>query len=276
MLSGRIQAIEDLFQRVLAQAAEHRRAFLDFGIAKATQTQLTDKTLFTEFRQFIGTPAYVSPEQAGMSALDIDTRADVYSFGVLLYELLTGTTPFDSVKLREVALGEMQRIIRDEEPPKPSTRLSTMTAVGQTTVAEQRCTESADLERLLTGDLDWIVVKAMEKDRTQRYTSAADLARDVCRFLADEPIEARPPTIGLIAQDVEVAIPEAIEPGDGDNHGGNHMYLHVNNDPIIWTMLNAIKDLNKKLESENDLLKEEIRDLRRRMETLDSDRRGKP
>ena len=169
---------------------------IDFGIAKATQSQLTDKTLFTDFLQFVGTPAYVSPEQAEMSSVDVDTRADVYSLGILLYELLTGTTPFDARQLRRAGLAEIQRIIRDEEPPRPSMRLDSMTQDQRTTIAAQQGTDSPSLRQLLSGDLDWVVLKAIEKERSRRYGSVSDMARDVGRFLADEPIEARPPTLG--------------------------------------------------------------------------------
>ena len=168
---------------------------IDFGIAKATQSRLTEKTLFTEFRHMIGTPEYMSPEQAEMSGLDVDTRSDVYSLGVLLYELLTGTTPFDSRELRGKAYGEIQRMIREVEPPRPSTRVSSL---GPTlaAVAAHRRTEPRKLGQLMRGELDWIVMKAMEKDRTRRYETANALAGDVKRYLANEPIVARPATAG--------------------------------------------------------------------------------
>jgi len=154
---------------------------IDFGIAKAIDQKLTEKTLFTEFRQFIGTPAYMSPEQAQMNEMDIDTRCDIYSLGVLLYELLTGATPFDQKKLREAAYEEIRRIIREDDPPKPSDRISTLGEKVQT-VAALRRTEPAKLVHGLVGDLDWIVMKAMEKDRTRRYESASAwrrTARDI-------------------------------------------------------------------------------------------------
>jgi serine/threonine protein kinase len=167
---------------------------IDFGIAKATQQRLTDKTLFTAFEQFIGTPAYMSPEQAEMSASGIDTRSDIYSLGILLYELLTGTTPFDAKALLQAGLDEIRRIIREQEPMRPSTRLSTMLESELTTTAQQRQANPPKLIHLVRGDLDWIVMKALEKDRSRRYDTANGLAMDVQRFLADEPIAARPPS----------------------------------------------------------------------------------
>jgi eukaryotic-like serine/threonine-protein kinase len=167
---------------------------IDFGIAKATQGRLTDRTLFTAFQQFIGTPAYMSPEQAVMTSLDIDTRSDIYSLGVLLYELLTGRTPFDTQELMEAGLDEMRRTIRDKEPVRPSTRLSKLHEADLTTVANRRRTNAPKLIHALRGDLDWIVMKALEKDRSRRYETANGLARDVQRYLADEPVVARPPS----------------------------------------------------------------------------------
>jgi WD40 repeat protein/tRNA A-37 threonylcarbamoyl transferase component Bud32 len=167
---------------------------IDFGIAKATtDLQLTDKTLFTQFELLIGTPAYMSPEQADLSGLDIDTRSDIYALGVLLYELLTGRTPFDTQTLLKSGLDTMRRTIRETEPPRPSTRLRTLAAADLKEVARHRQSEPLKLVSLVRGDLDWLVLKALEKDRTRRYETANALAADVRRYLADEPIVARPP-----------------------------------------------------------------------------------
>ena len=166
---------------------------IDFGIAKATQHELTEKTLFTQFGQIIGTPAYMSPEQAEMSGLDVDTRSDVYSLGVLLYELLVGKTPFDSKELLQAGLEAMRRTIREKEPMRPSTRLVKMTQQELTTTAKRRSAPAPKLIVLLAGDLDWIVMKTLEKDRTRRYDTVNGLAADVERHLNDQPIVARPP-----------------------------------------------------------------------------------
>jgi serine/threonine-protein kinase len=167
---------------------------IDFGIAKATQGRLTDQTLFTAFEQFIGTPAYMSPEQAELSGLDIDTRSDIYSLGVLLYELLSGRPPFDPKSLLQAGLDEIRRIIREVEPPKPSTNLSTLAAADRLMVAKLRGTDPARLSLLLRGDLDWIVMKAMEKNRARRYETPTALAADIERHLHDEPVVASPPS----------------------------------------------------------------------------------
>ena len=166
---------------------------IDFGVAKAIHRRLTEKTVFTEYRQLIGTPVYMSPEQAEVTTLDVDTRTDIYSLGVLLYELLTGTTPFDLKTLERAGYLEMQRVIREEEPVKPSTRLSTL-GKNLSNVASRRRTEAPVLTRLVRGDLDWIVMKSLEKDRTRRYATASSLADDVGRYLRNEPVHAGPPT----------------------------------------------------------------------------------
>ena len=166
---------------------------IDFGIAKATGQQLTDKTLFTAFEQFIGTPAYMSPEQAVMTSLDVDTRSDIYALGVLLYELLTGKTPFDSTELMAIGLDEMRRTIREKEPARPSTRLSTMARDDLGALARRRNLDAPRLVSELRGDLDWIVMKCLEKDRARRYETVGGLAQDIQRHLGDLPILARPP-----------------------------------------------------------------------------------
>src|SRR6202011_481103 len=166
---------------------------IDFGIAKATVVQLTDKTLFTHFAQMIGTPLYMSPEQAGQSSLDVDTRSDIYSLGVLLYELLTGTTPFDKERLKEASYDEIRRIIREEEPPRPSTRMSTL-GQAAATLSAQRQSDPRRLSQLLRGELDWIVMKALDKTRNRRYETASAFAADVLRHLTDRPVQACPPS----------------------------------------------------------------------------------
>jgi serine/threonine protein kinase len=166
---------------------------IDFGIAKALGQQLTDKTLFTGFAQLIGTPLYMSPEQAALSNADVDTRSDIYSLGVLLYELLTGTTPFDPERLRLAGYDEIRRIIREEEPAKPSTRISTL-GQAATTLSTQRKSDPKRLSQLFRGELDWIVMKALEKDRNRRYDTPNSLAKDIERYLSDEPVLACPPS----------------------------------------------------------------------------------
>jgi WD40 repeat protein/serine/threonine protein kinase len=165
---------------------------IDFGVAKATGQRLTEKTLFTEFGAVIGTLEYMSPEQAELNNQDIDTRSDIYSLGVLLYELLTGTTPLDRTRLKKAAFTEMLRIIREEEPPKPSTRLSTTQELPS--IAASRGLEPKKLSGLMRGELDWIVMKCLEKDRNRRYETANGLAHDIERYLHDEPVQAGPPS----------------------------------------------------------------------------------
>ena len=168
---------------------------IDFGIAKATEGRLTDLTVYTDLRQFIGTPAYMSPEQATMTSLDMDTRSDIYSLGVLLYELLTGHTPFDTKELMALGADDLCRTIREKEPARPSTRLSTMHEGELTTTAKHRASEPPRLIHQVRGDLDWIVMKCLEKDRTRRYDSANGLAADLHRHLHNEPVVACPPSM---------------------------------------------------------------------------------
>jgi serine/threonine protein kinase/Flp pilus assembly protein TadD len=168
---------------------------IDFGVAKAIGQQLTEKTIYTRFAQMIGTPMYMSPEQAEMSGLDIDTRSDIYALGVLLYELLTGTTPFDKERLKTAAFDEVRRIIREEEPPRPSTRFSNP-GQATVTVSANRRSDPKRLSQLFRGELDWIVMKALEKDRNRRYETASAFAADVDRYLHDEPVQAYPPSVG--------------------------------------------------------------------------------
>jgi len=165
---------------------------IDFGVAKAAGQALTEKTMMTGLGAVVGTAEYMSPEQANLNNLDIDTRSDVYSLGVLLYELLTGTTPIDRKSLGKAAFLEILRIVREVEAPKPSAKLSTIDTLPS--VAANRSTEPAKLSRLMKGELDWVLLKALEKDRSRRYETANGLARDIQRYLADEVVEARPPT----------------------------------------------------------------------------------
>ena len=179
---------------------------IDFGVAKAIGVRLTENSLFTADGQMVGTPAYMSPEQASMSRLDVDTRSDVYSLGVLLYELLTGTTPIETTRLRDAGYSEIGRLIREVEPPRPSSRLS---ALGEsaTLVAGNRASDPRRLCRLLSGDLDWIVMKALEKDPNRRYASPGSFADDVERYLRGEAILARPPSTAYRNHEVRGAAP---------------------------------------------------------------------
>jgi eukaryotic-like serine/threonine-protein kinase len=173
---------------------------IDFGISKAIDQPLTEKTLFTRFHQFVGTPAYMSPEQTGLSGLDVDTRADIYSLGVLLYELLTGHTPFETGALLQSGYDEILRAIREREPPRPSHRVAWLSLEERTTAAQRRRLEAPQLVSRLRGDLDWIVMKCLQKDRQRRYETANGLAMDLARHLGNEPVRARPDTLGYRAR----------------------------------------------------------------------------
>src|SRR5438105_648597 len=168
---------------------------IDFGVAKATEQKLTERTLFTQYGTLVGTLEYMSPEQAEMSALGVDTRSDIYSLGVLLYELLTGSTPLTHKRLKEAAYAEVLRMIKEEEPQKPSTRLSDSGA-ALASISVNRHMEPAKLTKLVKGELDWIVMKTLEKDRNRRYETANGFAADVQRYLDDEPVQACPPSAG--------------------------------------------------------------------------------
>src|SRR5205085_1128647 len=166
---------------------------IDFWVAKATEQKLTERTLFTQYGTMVGTLEYMSPEQAEMSALGVDTRSDIYSLGVLLYELLTGSTPLTHKRMKETAYAEILRMIKEEEPPKPSTRLSD-SGEALASISAQRHMEPAKLTKLVRGELDWIVMKTLEKDRNRRYETANGLALDIQRYLHDETVQACPPS----------------------------------------------------------------------------------
>ena len=166
---------------------------IDFGVAKATEQKLTERTLFTQYGSMVGTLEYMSPEQAEMSALGVDTRSDIYSLGVLLYELLTGSTPLTHKRMKEAAYAEILRMIKEEEPPKPSTRLSD-SGEALASISAQRHMEPTKLSKMMRGELDWIVMKTLEKDRNRRYETANGFAADVQRYLNDEPVQACPPS----------------------------------------------------------------------------------
>ena len=167
---------------------------IDFGVAKAISQRLTEQTLYTAHAQMVSTPLYMSPEQAERTGFDIDTRSDVYSLGVLLYELLTGNTPFDKETMKQAGFDEMRRIIREDDPPRPSARVSTLKLKQLSTLSDQRGVDPRKYSHALSGELDWIVMRALEKDRNRRYESASALAADVQRYLDDEPVQACPPS----------------------------------------------------------------------------------
>jgi serine/threonine protein kinase/WD40 repeat protein len=210
---------------------------IDFGIAKATEGRLTDLTVYTDLHQFLGTPAYMSPEQAEMSGLDIDTRADIYSLGVLLYELLTGATPFDAKALLKSSLDEMRKTIRETEPLPPSTRLSTMLNADLTDVAQRHGAEPPRLVSLIRGDLDWIVMKALEKDRARRYETANGLAMDIQRHLSNEPIVARPQSTAYRLQKMVIRNKLAFTAA-----GGVAAALVVGLAGILWQWRQAVRN----------------------------------
>jgi eukaryotic-like serine/threonine-protein kinase len=190
---------------------------IDFGLAKAMHQSLTERTLHTAHEMVLGTPLYMSPEQAQLNNLDVDTRSDVYSLGVLLYELLTGTTPLEKQRFKEAAWDEVKRIIREEEPPRPSTRLSSAQTLPS--LAAGRQTEPAQLTKLVRGELDWIVMKALEKDRARRYDTPSTLARDIQRYLADEVVEARIRPVIVRGSRREQLAGRESEEGRGDCRG---------------------------------------------------------
>src|SRR5256885_4623202 len=167
---------------------------IDFGVAKATEQKLTERTLFTQYGTLVGTLEYMSPEQAAMSALGVDTRSDIYSLGVLLYELLTGSTPLSHQRIKEAAYAEILRMIKEEEPPRPSTRLSEL-GEALASISAQRHMEPAKLAKLVRGELDWIVMKTLEKDRNRRFETANGLAAHAHRYLNDETVQACPPSV---------------------------------------------------------------------------------
>lgn len=181
---------------VMVTMADHKAIVkvIDFGVAKALHQNLTDKSIYTGYGQMIGTPMYMSPEQAQLCSLDVDTRSDIYSLGVLLYELLTGTTPFDKETFKQAGFDEVRRLIREVEPRRPSEKVSTLKAEQISTISDLRSIDQGSLNKGLRGDLDWIVMKALDKDRSRRYETVIALADDVQRFLNDEPVEACPPS----------------------------------------------------------------------------------